>query len=130
MQGSPNLRALKDAPSLDDAEFLPFVDRERELRYLSSFVERATSGEGSLLFLTGDAGIGKTRLAQALRKGAEKMGALCLTSRCFRSDGVASSPAYPIFAEFMRQFADRAPVGLFAKACGRDAAASARRSTR
>ena len=120
IQASPDQPALKDAPNIDDVEFLPFVDRERELRYLSSFVEKALSGEGDLVFLTGDAGIGKTRLAHALRKSAEKMGASCLTSKCHRSDGATSSPPYPIFAEFMRQFADRAPVGLFAKACGRD----------
>ena len=39
---------------------LPFTDREKELDFLKSLVEEAISGRGNLVFLAGEAGIGKT----------------------------------------------------------------------
>lgn len=43
---------------------LPLVGREAEIAILTSHVEGAEAGAGSCLFITGEAGIGKTRLVE------------------------------------------------------------------
>jgi hypothetical protein len=40
-----------------------FVGREREIHALLTCLEAAVAGQGRLVFLTGEAGIGKTRTA-------------------------------------------------------------------
>ncbi|MDQ3963930.1 MAG: AAA family ATPase [Actinomycetota bacterium] len=45
-----------------DGSHPPLLERERELELLSSAVDRASKGTGSLLLIEGPAGIGKTRL--------------------------------------------------------------------
>src|SRR5690606_21291758 len=42
----------------------PFVARERQLGGLQGFLDQALAGEGQILFVTGEAGSGKTALIQ------------------------------------------------------------------
>jgi tetratricopeptide (TPR) repeat protein len=46
----------------------PFVGRERELDVLAERFERARSGQGQVVFITGEAGIGKSRLLLEFRQ--------------------------------------------------------------
>ena len=46
----------------------PFVGREDELRFLMSRWERAREGEGQVVTIIGEAGIGKSRLVQRFRE--------------------------------------------------------------
>ncbi|MFQ5946131.1 MAG: AAA family ATPase, partial [Anaerolineae bacterium] len=46
----------------------PFVGRERELRLLSDCFEQAKAGHGQVVFLTGEPGIGKSRLLYEFRR--------------------------------------------------------------
>jgi len=48
-----------------------FVARERELTKLNTFLERALSGRGQVVFVTGEAGSGKTALIQEFCRGAQ-----------------------------------------------------------
>jgi DNA-binding SARP family transcriptional activator len=57
---------------------LPFVGRSHELAALTD-----AYGPGRLLAIEGEAGIGKTRLAEELVEGVRRLGAVCLTVRCF-----------------------------------------------
>ena len=50
------------------APLTPLVGREEEVRRLKSVVEELAEGRGQMLFLLGDAGIGKTRLLAELRQ--------------------------------------------------------------
>lgn len=55
-------------PGETAAEF-PLVAREQQLQRLRSCVEEARQGKGSTAFITGEAGIGKSRLLAELRRG-------------------------------------------------------------
>jgi Adenylate and Guanylate cyclase catalytic domain/AAA ATPase domain len=46
----------------------PFIDREEELRLLLSRWERLREGEGQVVTIVGEAGIGKSRLVQHFRE--------------------------------------------------------------
>src|SRR5262249_9707150 len=48
-------------------ELSPFVGRDEELLLLINRWEQATSGEGQVVFIVGEAGIGKSRLLQEFR---------------------------------------------------------------
>jgi predicted ATPase len=49
---------------------LPFTGRQRELDVLEGALRRAQDGEGSLLLVTGESGIGKTRLLEEIAERA------------------------------------------------------------
>ncbi|HJS28162.1 MAG TPA: adenylate/guanylate cyclase domain-containing protein [Anaerolineales bacterium] len=59
----------------------PLVGRERELRQLQKAIDDLTSGEGSVVSLIGEAGLGKTRLAQEV------------LSRCTTAEILHNNPA-------------------------------------
>jgi predicted ATPase len=59
-----------------------FVCRERELAAATAALDHALAGRGQLLLLTGEPGIGKTRLAAELAELARGRGATALWSRC------------------------------------------------
>jgi DNA-binding SARP family transcriptional activator len=64
---------------------LPFVGRETELSRLRSAWNRAARGSGTTIFVQGEAGIGKSRLARQLALLAERQGGCVLS-------GVTSNP--------------------------------------
>jgi predicted ATPase len=59
-----------------------FVGRERELSELVSNLEEAKSGNGKLVVVEGEAGIGKTRLVQELARKALEDGVEVAYGRC------------------------------------------------
>jgi tetratricopeptide (TPR) repeat protein len=63
------------------------VGRERELDELRAGLKGALEGRAGLWLLGGDAGIGKTRLAEELAGEAEKRGATVLWGRCWEGEG-------------------------------------------
>ena len=69
------------------------IGRERELRILVDRLERAIGGEGSLVLVQGEAGIGKTRLVSEVGRLGEEGGARYLVGRClFREGGLPYHP--------------------------------------
>ncbi|MFN8542162.1 MAG: AAA family ATPase, partial [Thermomicrobiales bacterium] len=69
------------------------VGRDREQRILSERLAHALAGRGGLALISGEAGIGKTALAEALAGEAAAQGALVLTGRGY--DLTATSPYGP-----------------------------------
>jgi predicted ATPase len=50
------------------------VGRENELKELQAYLDKAAGGEGSTIFISGEAGIGKTRLVEELKNIAQFRG--------------------------------------------------------
>ena len=59
-----------------------FVGREREMGELNKALEEALRGQGRMVMLAGEPGIGKTRTAQELASHAEMRGAQVLWGWC------------------------------------------------
>src|SRR5579863_8488181 len=68
-----------------------FVGRERELAELISACESGADSEAHLFLISGEPGIGKTRLADELASRAKARGMNVLWGRCWEGDG---APAY------------------------------------
>jgi class 3 adenylate cyclase/tetratricopeptide (TPR) repeat protein len=72
----------------------PFVGRAEPLALLRDAWNRALASEGSTIVLTGDAGIGKSRLAREVRREALEAGATVLDIDC--SERSANTPLAPV----------------------------------
>lgn len=69
------------------------VGRERELDLLVAALDRATAGQGGLVLVDGDAGIGKTRLIEDFCALARERGARVLSGGCLPfADSVPYAP--------------------------------------
>jgi predicted ATPase len=75
-----------------------FVGRENELRLLKYGIEQANEDRGSILFLTGEAGVGKTRLAEELKVQEFGFDIEFLTGRCLYREG--TDPYLPFIEMF------------------------------
>lgn len=83
---------------------IQLIDRDEEMHLLMDVADRAARGEGGVVFLYGEAGIGKTRLARELGSYARSQGMQVLSGRCpalFRMDGV---PPYVLWREVIRDY--------------------------
>jgi tetratricopeptide (TPR) repeat protein/tRNA A-37 threonylcarbamoyl transferase component Bud32 len=80
------------------------IDRVEEMTILREAVDRTVRGEGGLVFLYGEPGIGKTRLSRELGAYARLRGMQVLYGRCpalFRMDGV---PPYILWKEVIKDY--------------------------
>jgi class 3 adenylate cyclase/DNA-binding CsgD family transcriptional regulator len=68
-------------------DWTPFVDRESERAELRRLLERALGGQGALLLIGGEPGVGKTRLVEELLVEARQRGVTTLTGRCCEAEG-------------------------------------------
>ena len=98
----------------------PFVGRVNELADLVAALEEAASGRGSLVLLTGEPGIGKTRLLSELARIAAARGARVVTGRCWEEGG---APPYWPWTQVVRSVGGElerlaAPAGQLGAAGG------------
>src|SRR6476660_2217546 len=77
------------------------VGREREFGVLRQHLDAALAGHGSLVLIGGEAGIGKTALAEALCQEASAQGALVLTGRCY---DLTETPPYGPWVELFGRY--------------------------
>lgn len=88
----------------------PFVGRHAELQLLQGALRDAEGGRRRLLLLAGDAGIGKTRLAEELAARAQTIGAVIVWGRCWEAGG---APAYWPWVQIVRALTDgRDPAAI------------------
>jgi tetratricopeptide (TPR) repeat protein/KaiC/GvpD/RAD55 family RecA-like ATPase len=89
------------------AKEIPLIDRVEEMKLLKEAVDSTIQGEGGLVFLYGEAGIGKTRLARELGAYARLREMLVLYGKCptlFRMSGV---PPYILWREVIRDYLEK-----------------------
>jgi transcriptional regulator with XRE-family HTH domain len=85
------------------------VGRQRELVEVTRALDSALAGSGRLLVLSGEAGIGKTRLAQELAVLAGARGCILATGRTYEpQQGVAFYP----FLDALAMLHARAPAAV------------------
>jgi DNA-binding SARP family transcriptional activator len=91
----------------------PFVGREQELQRLGDALDDALAGQGWLVLVSGEQGIGKTRVATELALRAERRGAQVLWGRCYEREG--APPYWPwvqVIRGYVRDRPDLAGAGL------------------
>src|SRR5215216_1819622 len=75
---------------------LPLVGRSPELAAVRAQMEACENGHGAVVFLSGDGGIGKTRLAAAMLREAEQSGFRVASGRAYAAE---SGVPYSLFAD-------------------------------
>lgn len=85
----------------------PFVGRGRELAALQAALAAAGRGEGGVALITGEPGIGKTRLALELMQLARTRGWQVFFGRAYETEG---APPYLPFAEAVRDHVRTCPL--------------------
>jgi predicted ATPase len=96
-----------------------FVGRQAELKGLCEGLAAALAGRGGLFLLTGEPGIGKTRLADELADRARAEGATILWGRCWEGDG---APAFHPWRRVIQSYAEGADAESLRCDLGRTAA--------
>ncbi len=94
-------------PSLSEAT--PFTDRKAELDHLRRGLVATKAAEGRMISVTGEAGIGKTRLVDEFVTRAEREGTRVLRGR---GDPSGLSVPFAPWSEAVREFAREAPDTL------------------
>jgi DNA-binding CsgD family transcriptional regulator/tetratricopeptide (TPR) repeat protein len=84
-----------------------FVGRQAELEFLRARFGEAEAGQPRLVLVSGDAGMGKTRLVRELRTLVDRQ-ALVLQGRCYEG---AETPYWP-FIEALRVCAEQRPYAV------------------
>jgi transcriptional regulator with XRE-family HTH domain len=85
---------------------LPFVGRQTELDALLAMLGAAREGNGGLALVSGEPGIGKTRLVLEVAEHAQAQGWRVLFGRATDVEG---APAYLPIVEALRTYADACP---------------------
>jgi class 3 adenylate cyclase/tetratricopeptide (TPR) repeat protein len=87
----PAVRSARDLRTTPPTPASTFVGRSAELAGLRAALDAALAGHGRLVLVSGEPGIGKTRLAQELSAESEAGGCLVLWGRCWEGEG---APAF------------------------------------
>ena len=110
-----DLGATEESSAVLYQDFLSstgFVGRQKEMAQLLDSLNDAISGQGRLVMLAGEPGIGKTRIAQELASHAETLGAQVLWGRCYEEEG--APPYWPWVQPLRSYIQQQAPEQLLA----------------
>jgi tetratricopeptide (TPR) repeat protein len=100
--GKEKAEPLKEAPAENPLYRRVFVGREPELKQLKSAFDGAISGQGALMMVMGEPGIGKTALCEQLATYVTLRGGRTLVGHCYEK-GSLSLP-YLAFVEALRSY--------------------------
>jgi DNA-binding winged helix-turn-helix (wHTH) protein/tetratricopeptide (TPR) repeat protein len=98
------VRGAAEASTASRPQKTSLVGRERELSVLRADLDRAASGSGRLVLISGEAGIGKTRLAEEAIAMARANGIAIFSGRCL--DDEQAVPFLP-FVEMLESIVGR-----------------------
>lgn len=76
-----------------------FIGRAAELAELRAALDDATAGHGRMFLVSGEPGIGKTRLTNEVASRAANLGARVICGRCWQGPG---APAYWPWIQIVR----------------------------
>jgi class 3 adenylate cyclase len=107
--GEPKRRGKGGKAQKRKAAGAGLVGRRTQLDELCRACDEATDGRGQLVLIGGDAGIGKTRLAEELKAYAGAHGARVLWASAWRSSG---APAYWPWIQLIRACVSSARPGV------------------
>ncbi len=99
-------RALLDGERAGIASEIPLIGREQEFARLKGLLSQAIAGQGSMVMIGGEPGIGKSHLARALVEEARRRGALGAIGHCYEMEG---APPYAPFLEMLDYILRMAP---------------------
>ena len=97
----------------------PFVGRQREIGALAERLAAAAQGRGGVVLVSGEPGIGKTRLLLELEERARTAGWRVLTGRAYDSEGM---PPYLPWVEALRTYVRTCPPAALQAQLGDGAA--------
>ena len=83
-----------------DRKSAPLVGRQEELGLLGRAWQQSRDGSGQVVSISGEAGIGKSRLVEAITEQAISDGAICVPLRC--SPHHMNSALYPVISQLRR----------------------------
>jgi tetratricopeptide (TPR) repeat protein len=114
-----DMARLANAPAGEQEEGtvsqIPLIGRDQEKGELVRALEAALAGHGSLVFVSGEPGIGKTYLTRAILAEAARRGCLPITGHCYEMEG---APPYVPFIETLEYCARALPREAFRFALG------------
>ena len=93
----------------------PFVERKSERAEGRRLLDRTIAGQGGVLLLGGEPGVGKTRLAEEILAEGRQRGCLALIGRCYETEG---TPPFIPWVELVQQSARVVPAAAFRAALG------------
>ncbi len=83
---------------------LPFVGREEELDELRGYLAATRAGKGAFVLVTGESGVGKTRVVQEVAEDARKAGCLHASGQAYE---VESGYPYAIISDALSPVVER-----------------------
>lgn len=122
LRQDPRLEAPIPAPATSGSRRSDLIGRDEHLAVLDKLVAEGVGGTPAVVTVTGEAGIGKTRLVEEAASRAAAGGATVVVGRCWDNDG---SPAFWPWEQALSDLVDQ--IGLDAAraaATGRGAGAA------
>ncbi len=102
---------------LPPAQRSPFVGRDDEYADLRRCLDRAEIGEGDVVLIGGEPGVGKTRMVQELMAEADARGTPAFMGRCYETE----APPYIVFVEIFESAFRTLPETRFWEVLGEQA---------